>query len=51
MSILWIGWKLLINVVEMGMFCYLLTKVLGYEKDKALKLYLGLALLIQQFLE
>ncbi|WMI80070.1 sensor histidine kinase [Anaerotignum sp. MB30-C6] len=46
MSIIWIGWELFINVVEIGMFCYLLTKMIGYEKDKALRLYLGLALLI-----
>ncbi len=28
------------------MFCYLLTKTLGYKKDKALRLYLGFFLLI-----
>ncbi|KXL52177.1 hypothetical protein CLNEO_23420 [Anaerotignum neopropionicum] len=31
MSFLWIGWELLINIVEEGMFCYLLTKTLGYH--------------------
>lgn len=46
MSFLWIGWELLINIVEEGMFCYLLTKTLGYKKEKALRLFLGLSLLI-----
>ena len=46
MSILWFGWELFINLLEEGMFCYLLTKTLGYKKDKALRLYLGFFLLI-----
>jgi len=46
MSILWIGWELFINLLEEGMFYYLLTKTLGYKKDKALRLYLGFFLLI-----
>lgn len=46
MSILWIGWELFINLLEEGMFCYLLTKMLGYKKDKALRLYLGFILLV-----
>lgn len=46
MSILWIGWELFINIVEEGMFCYLLTKALGYKKEKAIRPFLGLSLLI-----
>ncbi|WP_312071897.1 GHKL domain-containing protein [Anaerotignum propionicum] len=46
MSILWIGWELFINLLEEGMFCYLLTKALGYKKDKVVRLYLGFFLLI-----
>lgn len=46
MSILWIGWELFINIVEEGMFCYLLTKTLGYKKEKAIRPFLGLSLLI-----
>lgn len=46
MSILWIGWELFINLLEEGMFCYLLTKTLGYKKDKVVRLYLGFFLLI-----
>lgn len=46
MSILWIGWELFINIVEEGMFCYLLTKTLGYKKEKALRPFLGLSLLV-----
>lgn len=46
MSILWIGWELFVNLMEEGMFCYLLTKSLGYKKEKVLKLYIGFFLLI-----
>lgn len=46
MSILWIGWELIINIVEEGMFCYLLTKTLGYKKENTLRLFLGLSILI-----
>lgn len=46
MSILWIVWELFVNFVEEGMFCYLLTKTLGYKKDKALRIYVGFPLLI-----
>lgn len=46
MSILWIGWELFINLLEEGMFYYLLTKTLGYKKDKVVRLYLGFFLLI-----
>lgn len=46
MSILWIGWELLINLVEEGMFCYLLMKTLGYKKENALRPILGLSILV-----
>lgn len=46
MSSLWILWEMFVNFVEVGMFCYLLTKTLGYKKDKALRLYLGFPILV-----
>ncbi|MDD3570550.1 MAG: hypothetical protein PHY44_05560 [Lachnospiraceae bacterium] len=46
MSILWIVWEMFVNFAEAGMFCYLLTKILGYKKDKAIRLYLGFPLLV-----
>jgi len=46
MSILWVGWELFINFVEEGLFCYLLTKAMGYHNDKSFRLYVDLSLLV-----
>lgn len=46
MSFLWLGWEVLINTFEEGMFCYLLLKQLGHKKEKDSLPYWGLAILV-----
>ncbi|MDD4700444.1 MAG: hypothetical protein PHV07_09385, partial [Oscillospiraceae bacterium] len=42
MQILWPLWEIFVNLVETFLFCILLNKKLGYEPEKARRIWVGM---------